>query len=64
MAIKLSVPKNRIIDDALHVYFDQMKCDEYVKSFEKAGKNFDFIKMVGLRMDISQSLHFFFDNIL
>lgn len=46
MAIKLSVPKNRIIEDALQVYFDQLKRDEYEQSFKMASKDVEMIKMV------------------
>lgn len=36
MAIKLSVPKNRIIEKALQIYLDQLNRAEYVKSYKMA----------------------------
>ena len=45
MAIKLSIPRNRIIEVSLQIYFDQLKRDEYVKSFEKAGEDANIVKM-------------------
>jgi hypothetical protein len=45
MAIKLSVPKNRIIEKALQVYLDQLTRAEYVKSFKLAGDDINIIEM-------------------
>lgn len=39
MAGKLSIPKNKIIEKALHVYLDQLNRAEYVKSYRKAGED-------------------------
>lgn len=33
---KLKVPKNRIIEDALRIYFERLKRAEYIRSFKKA----------------------------
>jgi predicted transcriptional regulator len=45
MAIKLSVPKNRIIEKALQVYLDQLTRAEYVKSFKLAGDDINIIEL-------------------
>jgi predicted transcriptional regulator len=45
MALKLSVPKNRIIEKALHIYLDQLNRAEYVKSYKLAGIDPDLIEM-------------------
>ncbi len=39
VAKKYQLPKNKIIENALSVYLDQLKRAEYVKSYEKAGKD-------------------------
>lgn len=39
VAKKYQLPKNKIIEKALSVYLDQLKRAEYVKSYEKAGKD-------------------------
>lgn len=45
MAIKLSIPKNRIIEKALHIYLDQLNRAEYVKSYKLAGQDLNIIEM-------------------
>jgi hypothetical protein len=35
-AVKFKVPKNRIIENSLKAYFDNLKKAEYVRSFKKA----------------------------
>jgi predicted transcriptional regulator len=45
MAIKLAVPKNRIIEKALHIYLDQLTRAEYVKSYKSAGQDLNIIEM-------------------
>jgi predicted transcriptional regulator len=41
MAIKLSLPKNKIIEKALLIYLDQLNRAEYIKSYKQAGKDED-----------------------
>lgn len=36
MAVKLSMPKNKLIERALSIYLDQLNRAEYVKSFKSA----------------------------
>jgi len=45
MAIKLSAPKNRITEDALRAYLDQLIRDEYEQSFKMASEDVEMIKM-------------------
>lgn len=45
MAIKLSIPKNRIIEKALQIYLDQLTRAEYVKSYNSAGQDINIIEM-------------------
>ncbi len=45
MAIKLSVPKNRIIEKALQIYLDQLTRAEYVKSYKLAGDDVNIVEM-------------------
>lgn len=45
MAKKLAIPKNRIIEKALKIYLDQLTRAEYVKSYKRAGKDFEIIEM-------------------
>jgi predicted transcriptional regulator len=45
MAIKLSVPKNRIIEKALQIYLDQLTRAEYVKSYKLAGEDVNIIEL-------------------
>ncbi len=45
MAIKLSIPKNRIIEKALQIYLDQLNRAEYVKSFKQAAEDVNIIEM-------------------
>jgi predicted transcriptional regulator len=45
MAIKLAIPKNRIIEKALHIYLDQLNRAEYVKSYKQAGADINIIEM-------------------
>jgi len=39
MAKKLAVPKNKIIEKALHIYLDQLVRAEYIKSYKQAGED-------------------------
>jgi predicted transcriptional regulator len=45
MAIKLAIPKNRIIEKALQVYLDQLTRAEYVKSFKLAGDDINIFEI-------------------
>lgn len=45
MAIKLAIPKNRIIEKALQIYLDQLNRAEYVKSYKLAGSDLNIIEM-------------------
>jgi len=45
MAIKLAIPKNRIIEKALQIYLDQLNRAEYVKSYKQAGADISIIEM-------------------
>lgn len=45
MAIKLAIPKNRIIEKALQIYLDQLNRAEYVKSYNQAAGDVDIIEM-------------------
>jgi predicted transcriptional regulator len=45
MALKLAIPKNRIIEKALQIYLDQLTRAEYVKSYKMAIDDLNIIKM-------------------
>jgi len=45
MALKLAIPKNRIIEKALQIYLDQLNRAEYVKSYKLAGNDLNIIDM-------------------
>jgi predicted transcriptional regulator len=45
MAIKLAIPKNKIIEKALTVYLDQLNRAEYVKSYKQASEDADILLM-------------------
>jgi len=45
MAIKLAIPKNKIIEMALQIYLDQLNRAEYVKSYKFAGSDLNIIEM-------------------
>ncbi|RLD59669.1 MAG: CopG family transcriptional regulator [Bacteroidetes bacterium] len=42
---KFSLPKNRIIENALNSYFGKIKQAEYIKSFEKANSDIEMKSM-------------------
>lgn len=44
-SIKLSVPKNSIIEKALRLYLEHLKRAEYVKSYHEAGKDEEIMLM-------------------
>lgn len=45
MALKLAIPKNRIIEKALQIYLDQLTRAEYVKSYSMASDDLNIIEM-------------------
>lgn len=45
MAIKLAIPKNRIIEKALQIYLDQLNRAEYIKSYKRAAEDVNIIEM-------------------
>ena len=45
MAVKLAIPKNRIIEKALQIYLDQLNRAEYVKSYKQAAGDIDIIEI-------------------
>ena len=44
-ALKLAIPKNRIIEKALHIYLDQLTRAEFVKSYKTASDDLNIIEM-------------------
>jgi predicted transcriptional regulator len=44
-AKKFKIPKNRIMEQALRVYFDRLKQAEYSRSFKKAAGDPEMINM-------------------
>ncbi|MBN7813303.1 ribbon-helix-helix domain-containing protein [Algoriphagus sp. H41] len=42
-AQKLSLPKNKLIENALNLYLDHLKRAEYVKSYRVAGEDEDIL---------------------
>lgn len=45
MAKKLSMPKNKLIEKALHVYLDQLVRAEYIISYKQAGKDENILQI-------------------
>ena len=45
MAVKLAIPKNRIIEKALQIYLDQLTRAEYVNSFKRSVGDVNIIEM-------------------
>lgn len=45
MAKNLSMPKNKIIENALKIYLDQINRAEYVKSYKAAANDANIIDM-------------------
>jgi len=43
MAVKLSIPKNKIIEKALKIYLDQLSRAEYIKSYKDAADDTDIL---------------------
>jgi len=44
-AVKLKMPKNRILENALRAYLQNIKKAEYIRSFRKAAGDEDMILM-------------------
>lgn len=45
MAMKLAIPKNKIIEKALRIYLDQLNRAEYVKSYKQATEESDIMNI-------------------
>jgi predicted transcriptional regulator len=45
MAVKLAIPKNKIIEKALQIYLDQLTRAEYIKSFRQAAEDENIIEI-------------------
>lgn len=45
MAVKLGIPKNRIIEKALRIYLDQLTRAEYIKSYRQAKDDVNIIEI-------------------
>jgi hypothetical protein len=45
-AKQLSLPKNKLLENALRIYLDQLKKAEYVKSYNLMSEDTDVILMV------------------
>ena len=50
-AKKLSLPKNKLIENALNLYLDHLKRAEYVKSYRTAGDDEDILMVAEEGMD-------------
>jgi UDP-N-acetylmuramyl tripeptide synthase len=44
-AMRFKVPKNRIIENSLRVYFENIKRAEYIRSFRRAAGDADILDM-------------------
>ena len=44
-AVRFKVPKNRIIENSLKAYFENLKRAEYIRSFKKAAGDSEMIEM-------------------
>ena len=44
-AVKLAVPKNKIIENALNIYLDQLNRAEYIKSYKQAGNDAEIMNI-------------------
>lgn len=50
-AKKLSLPKNKLIENALNLYLDHLKRAEYVKSYRAAAADEDILRIAEEGMD-------------
>ncbi|PZX53348.1 ribbon-helix-helix domain-containing protein [Algoriphagus chordae] len=55
-AKKLSLPKNKLVENALNLYLDHLKRAEYVKSYSKAAQDDDILMVAeeGMRDYLKQ----------
>ena len=44
-AVRFKVPKNRIIENSLKAYFENLKKAEYIRSFKQAAGDSEMIEM-------------------
>lgn len=44
-ARSLSLPKNKLIENALRLYLEHLERAEYIKSYEQAGDDADILQM-------------------
>ena len=50
-AKKLSLPKNKLVENALNLYLDHLKRAEYVKSYKQAAQDDDILLVAEEGMD-------------
>jgi predicted transcriptional regulator len=50
-AKKLSLPKNKLIENALNLYLDHLKRAEYIKSYRTAADDEDILRIAKEGMD-------------
>lgn len=50
-AKKLSLPKNKLMENALNLYLDHLKRAEYVKSYRQAAEDEDILMVAEEGMD-------------
>jgi hypothetical protein len=50
-AKKLSLPKNKLMENALNLYLDHLKRAEYVKSYKQAAQDEDILLIAEEGMD-------------
>ncbi|WP_192348148.1 CopG family transcriptional regulator [Algoriphagus sp. Y33] len=50
-AKKLSLPKNKLVENALNLYLDHLKRAEYVKSYKQAAQDDDILMVAEEEMD-------------
>lgn len=56
MAVRLSIPKDKIIEKAIQIYLDQLTRAEYVESYKKASYDTDMIEMAEEGMEDFRNL--------
>ena len=57
MAARLKVPIDKIIESAIQTYLDQLKFDEYIKSFKSAAEDNQIVQLAEEGMeDYAQQL--------
>ena len=50
-AKKLSLPKNKLMENALNLYLDHLKRAEYIKSYQQAAQDEDILMVAEEGMD-------------